>query len=168
MYINTIMSSSAVTCHAEDSLETAARLMWEHDCGAIPIVDNDGALVSIITDRDVCMAAYINGRPLRELSVSSSMAKQVYRCQADDSMETAEQLMRANQVRRLPVVDSYNRPIGMISLGDIARYVASTNKLPGMEALARTIASVSQNRAHTAAASGPSSESGERVASLAG
>lgn len=167
MYINTIMSSPAITCRPDDTLEAAAKLMWEHDCGAIPVVDQDGSLLSIITDRDVCMAAYINGRPLRELPVAGSMAKQVYRCHADDSLEMAEQLMRANQIRRLPIVDSYNRPMGMLSLGDIARYVSSTSKLQSMEALARTLATVSQSRPY-AASGAPSSESSERIARLAG
>jgi len=53
---------SPITCSAEDSLAEAARLMWERDCGSVMVTEPNGRLVGIITDRDICMAAYTRGK----------------------------------------------------------------------------------------------------------
>ena len=120
-----LMSTETAICHRADSLSTAAQLMWEHDCGSVLVVDDEGALVGIITDRDICMAGHMRGRALHTISISDTMSNQVFSCSAEDSLETAGQLMADRQVRRLPIVDSENRPIGVLSLNDIARYAAS-------------------------------------------
>jgi CBS domain-containing protein len=57
MRIRDLMTKPAVTCSQDDSLNTAARLMWEHDCGTVPVLGDDGKVVGILTDRDICMAA---------------------------------------------------------------------------------------------------------------
>jgi CBS domain-containing protein len=94
--------------------------MWDHDCGCIPVVDNEGKLVGMITDRDICMAAYTQGKPLAEIAVSTAMAPRAYTCALTDSVGSAEKLMAAKQVRRLPVVDKQGRLVGLLSLHDIA------------------------------------------------
>ncbi|MBX3249974.1 MAG: CBS domain-containing protein [Myxococcales bacterium] len=125
MKIQGIMSSPAITCGQDDHLDTAARCMWEHDCGAVPVVAHDGSLVGIITDRDIAMAAYTQGLPLRQIPVKRAMATQVFTCRADQTLEVAERLMRDKQIRRIPIVDGQNRPIGVLSLNDIVRYAGS-------------------------------------------
>jgi len=121
MNIQDIMSSPALTCGASDSLNDAARVMWEHDCGVVPVVNDEGRLVGIITDRDICMAAYTHGGAIGSIPISDAMAKQVYWCHADQSLEAAERLMKDKQIRRIPIVDKEHRPVGMVSLNDIAR-----------------------------------------------
>ena len=54
-----VMTRKVHTCRRGDTLHRAARLMWDHDCGAVPIVDERGHTVGMITDRDICMAVYI-------------------------------------------------------------------------------------------------------------
>ncbi len=75
----------------------------------------------MITDRDICMAAYLQGAALTAALVTSAMSKQVFCCKADDDIATAEETMREKQVRRLPVVDAQDHLVGVISLNDIAR-----------------------------------------------
>jgi CBS domain-containing protein len=94
--------------------------MWEGDCGCVPVVDQDGRVVGMLTDRDVCMAAYTQGKPLTDVRVESAMAKQVHSCRPDDAVATAERTMRERQVRRLPVIDAKGRLVGLLSLNDIA------------------------------------------------
>lgn len=147
MNIEQIMSSPAVTCREADTLDTAARLMWEHDCGAVPVVDSDGGLVGMITDRDICMGAFTQGGSLQQISVSNAMAKRVFTCQADDDLDDAERLMSDKRIRRLPVIDDERRPIGMLSLNDIARYSASKRAGDGQyRALAETMAAICEPR----------------------
>lgn len=143
MKIQKLMSAPAIQCQSTDTLNSAAQLLWEHDCGALPVTDSDGKLVGIVTDRDICMAAYTTGRALAEIPVVSTMAKQVYSCQAGEPVVVAERLMRDHQIRRIPVVDSENRPIGMLSLNDVARHAASSRRMDGAEhSLTQTMAAV--------------------------
>ena len=116
-----LMSSPVHVCTIHDTVNTAAQIMWENDCGAVPVVDDDGSLVGILTDRDICMAAYIQGRPLAEISVTTAMARVVFTVGGDEPIDRAEQLMSDKQVRRIPVIDGQNRPIGLLSMNDLAR-----------------------------------------------
>jgi CBS domain-containing protein len=104
MNIQSIMSAPATTWRTSDRLDTPAGLMWERDCGSIPVVDDQGRLTGIITDRDICMATYLRGSAPNTIAVADAMAKQVFSCQQGDSVQSAERLMREKQVRRIPIV----------------------------------------------------------------
>jgi CBS domain-containing protein len=121
MKVEQLMSRTVRTCRRDETLNRAAQLMWETDCGCVPVVDEDGRPVGMITDRDVCMAAYTQGRPLDALPVASAMARDLRSCHATDTIVEAESIMRTAQVRRLPVVDAGGRLIGLLSLNDIVR-----------------------------------------------
>jgi CBS domain-containing protein len=121
MKVSELMSVPAVVCTIEEPLSRAAQLMWDHDCGAIPVVATDGRLLGIVTDRDVCMAAWTKGQPLHSIAVATAMSRQVFSCHAQDTVEAARRTMREKRVHRLPVVDDSNRPIGLLSTNDLAR-----------------------------------------------
>ncbi|MFO0576253.1 MAG: CBS domain-containing protein [Polyangia bacterium] len=141
MQVKQVMSHPVVTCHVEDPINRAAQLMWEHDCGAVPVVDDLGRAVAMLTDRDVCMAAYTQGRLLCDIKVRSAMSRTVIACSEDDPLTKAEQLMQQHQIRRLPVLDALGRPIGMLSLNDLAR--VATKQHPAAHGLANGISSTS-------------------------
>ena len=124
MRIRDIMTQPVVTTSVGANLDTVARSMWEHNCGSIPVVDQDGLLVGLITDRDICMAAYTQGKPLHAIAVTSAMAKEVSVCRADDPISKVEDVMSFRKVRRVPVVDSKGEPVGIVSLDDLARIAA--------------------------------------------
>jgi CBS-domain-containing membrane protein len=119
MKVEKIMQRCAWTCGAEDSLNTAAQIMWENDCGCVPVIAGE-RIVGMITDRDVCMAAFLQGKPLRDLPVALAMAKSVRTCKTTDSVAAVEEIMRSSRIRRLPVVDDGGALVGLISLSDIA------------------------------------------------
>ncbi len=131
-----LMSQPIRTCLLSDNLDVAARLMWDHDCGVVPVVKEDGRIAGIVTDRDICMAAYTQGKTLAAIPVGVAMAKQVVCCHADDSVEATERLMTDNRVRRVPVLDVDDRPIGIVSVSDIARRAAAS---PGKQGLGREL-----------------------------
>ena len=161
MHIKDLMSSPVVTCPTGTTLDQAARLMWEFDCGIIPVINDEGRLAGVVTDRDICMAAYTQGKTLREIPVTIAMAKQVIAVYANDSVESAEELMSANQIRRLPVLDADSRPIGLLSLNDLARAAGRSKRSLAEHEVVRTMASVCQPRAHTTTS--PSARSGLTV-----
>jgi CBS domain-containing protein len=111
------------TCTPEHTLAQAAQLMWEKDVGCLPVVDEDRRPFSMITDRDICMATFIEWAHLADLRVASAMSKSVSTCSPDDTLAQAAEQMRIQQVRRLPVVDRERVLVGLVTLGDIARYV---------------------------------------------
>ena len=123
MKIRELMTERVCTCRAQDSLARAAQIMWDSDCGAVPVVDDKGLVVGMITDRDIAMAAFVQWVHLSESFVATAMSQRVCTCSPDDEIGHAAEIMRKNQVRRLPVVDGAGNVVGLLSLGDIARYV---------------------------------------------
>jgi len=144
-----LMTKPAITCHVNDTLNLAAQKMWDHDCGALAVVNDDGALTGIITDRDICMAAHFQGRPLADCLVNSAMATRVLSANADQSVNELEQLMAEHQIRRIPIVDAANTPIGMVSLNDLAIEASQpdTQMKHGLAKIAHTLAVICQPRA---------------------
>lgn len=122
--VRTIMSDQVQSCHPEDSLHRAAQILWDNDCGAVPVTDAGGQLRGILTDRDICMAAYTKGLPLQDIRVHEVMSQPAQSCSPDDTLERAIALMAEGQVRRLPIVDESQRLVGMVSLADVALHGA--------------------------------------------
>jgi len=124
MKIEDVMTRRVVAARADTDLAHVARLMWDNDCGAVPVVDAEDQVVGILTDRDVCMGAHFSGRALREARAGGSMASEVASCRPEDSLATAAATMGERRVRRLPVVDEGGRLVGLVSLGDLVRAAA--------------------------------------------
>ena len=140
--------------------------MWERDCGCVPVVDRDNAVVGMLTDRDICMGAYTQGRSLHLIRVQDVMASPVVSCASDDDLATAEKLMRENRVRRLAVCDANGKLAGVISLSDIA-LEAERERLAGAARLIRStevaeiLGAVCQPRPHAIAPIPFAPEAGE-------
>ena len=127
MKVEQLMTRNVHTCGRDDTLDGAARIMWESDCGCVPVVEHeDGAarVVGMVTDRDICMAAYTQGRPVSEIKVGSAMARDVRSCRSTDSIGTVLNILERNQLHRLPVLDQNDHLIGLLSLADVAREAA--------------------------------------------
>jgi CBS domain-containing protein len=125
MPIQDAMSTRVVSCRFDTPLNDVAGMMWEYDCGAIPVVGNDGRLAGMITDRDICMAAYTQGRPLHALYAGQAMSKEAFSCRPTDELDSALRLMTERMVRRVPIVNGDRQLVGMLSLADLARYASS-------------------------------------------
>lgn len=121
MLVKDLMSTDPVTVSPDHTLEEAAGAMWDHDIGALPVVAGGQQALGMITDRDICMGAYTQGKGLHDIRVGEVMSTAVLGCLATDTVAHAEQIMQRGQVRRLPVADEEGRLVGMVSLNDIAR-----------------------------------------------
>jgi CBS domain-containing protein len=155
MKIESLMTTDVRVCFASANLADAARAMWEGDCGCVPVLDEDARVVGMLTDRDICMAAWTQGRPLEELSVPSAMSSKVVSCKCGDRVEDVEELMRQNQVRRVPVLDADGRLEGLVSLADLAgeaqrEMFRLQRDVEGL-GVATTLAAVSRSRRTTLA-----------------
>jgi Ala-tRNA(Pro) deacylase len=129
-----LMTRNVLACHTEDHLNVPARLMWEADCGAVPVLDPaTERVVAMITDRDICMATFFQDRAPGAVPVKDAMSSALYVCSKRDSLADAERVLRDNQVRRLPVVDEEGRLEGILSLADVIRRAERENGRPRAE-----------------------------------
>ena len=142
MKIKALMISDVKCCSTQDTLNTAAQIMWDNDIGAVPVVDEDGRLRGMLTDRDVCMAAYLRGITLKDAITASVMTQRVFSCTPEDDLSEARKLMREKQLRRIPVVDSNGRVAGIISIADIAQWAQEQAQASTDAELTRVMASV--------------------------
>ena len=150
MFVKELMTDSPHTCVATDSANEAARIMWECDCGSVPVVDAGGRAVGILTDRDICMAAYFQGLPLTQITVASIMSPDVSTCSRDADLSDAERLMQEKQIHRLPIVDDSGCLVGILSLSDVARGVKRSGGIARRDGeaqeLLQTVARISEPR----------------------
>jgi CBS domain-containing protein len=119
MRVHDVMTEHALACKPDSNLAEAGSLMWEADCGALPVVDSGGGIIGVITDRDIAIAVATRNRLASDILVKDVMSKTPVVCGADDDINTALKLMRREKVRRLPVVSQLGVLRGIISLNDV-------------------------------------------------
>ena len=97
-----------------------AKLMREHDIGAIPIGEND-RLIGMVTDRDiVCKGVAANGFDLGRAMARDVMTEGIHCCREDDDLAKAVKHLEVLQIRRLPVINKSKRMVGILTLGDVS------------------------------------------------
>ncbi len=121
MKVKEIMTENATACTLTSNLAEAAWLMWDNDCGILPVVAQDRKVVGLITDRDICMVAAIKDRSLANIALKGAFSGKVYSCARDDDVRTALNTMQENKVRRLAVVGQDGTLEGILSINDIVR-----------------------------------------------
>jgi CBS domain-containing protein len=96
--------------------------MQEAKCGVLPIVDAEGKLTGIVTDRDLCLATAVRRRSATQVAVNEAMTRRVATCGPGDDLRTALHVMGAAGVRRLPVVDPEGHLRGLLSIDDVVMW----------------------------------------------
>jgi len=142
MRIKDVMTHPPVTCRTDMTLDAVVRLMSEFDCGTVPVVDKEGRLAGVMTDRDVCLAVLTRKQTLDAIPVGDVMAKTVFSCRAEDLVESAERLMREQHIRRVPITDADHRPVGVLSIDDLARMADQAKKTSVERAFVHTLAEI--------------------------
>jgi len=119
MKVEDIMTREVQCCGPETNLAAAAKMMWDSDCGVLPILNVQGQVLGVITDRDICMAASTKNSPPSAITVWETSSGKAITCRPDDDIHTALDLMERGKVRRLPVVDDDGVLQGMLSMNDL-------------------------------------------------
>ena len=119
MKVKELMTPDAKAIWLTESLADAAKLMWENDCGVLPIIKDGRKVIGLITDRDVCMASAMRDRNPSAISVEEVMTGQVYAVNPEENIAQALQLMQEHQIRRLPVINPEGELQGILSMNDI-------------------------------------------------
>ena len=121
MKIKHVMTKDPTCCVPSDTAQRAAKIMREEDTGVVPIIENEHSrkVIGIVTDRDLCMNVVAEGRDSRTTQVHESMTTTVVSCSPQDSVDKATELMRENQIRRIPVVDEQHQLVGIVAMADM-------------------------------------------------
>lgn len=139
-----LMTRRVMTVAEDDTLDHVAELMVENDCGVIPVVDPDGGLRGIITDRDIATRAVARRVDTRAARVSDFMSNNVVSCYEDDPINLCMRLMALSQVRRLPIVDRRERLVGIVSISDLALFAAKNSGSGKRKAVAELLCFMSR------------------------
>ena len=119
MYIRDIMKRNVTTCRLDNSAEDVALMMWNNDCGSIPVVDDSGKALGMITDRDICMATALQKKPAYDIRVADIMSRHLFSCQSDNDVKHAMKTMANHRVKRLPITNGSGQVEGILSIDDI-------------------------------------------------
>jgi CBS domain-containing protein len=118
MKVKDLMTTDVKTCTPDTTVAEAAHLMWEGDCGILPVVD-DGELVGVVTDRDMYIALATKNARASHVKVGVVATTKPATCAPEDDVQAALAMMRQARVRRLPVVGFGGTLFGMLSMNDI-------------------------------------------------
>ena len=119
MKVKDIMTCEAKVCDLNASLAAAAQMMWDTDCGALPVLKDGKEIVGMITDRDICMAMAIRDRNAAAVSAEEVVSGAIYSVTPEDDIQKALEIMQQHKVRRLPVVNPEGELKGVLSLNDV-------------------------------------------------
>ena len=119
MKISEVMTTDVETIRSDQTAREAASFMLRADAGSIPVCEN-GRVIGIITDRDIAVRGVAEGRG-PDTPVSELMSDGIICAHEDEDVDSVAQKMSEEQVRRLPVVDSDEKLVGIVSLGDLTR-----------------------------------------------
>jgi len=137
-----IMTREPECCRPDQTARDAAQVMRDRDCGCVPIVDDAGSVIGIITDRDLAVRAIALGKD-SNTSLKELMTPEAASCGPDDDLRDVEQKMAELQIRRIPIVDTSGRCLGIISQADIARASATDSPVTEQE-IALVVEKISQ------------------------
>jgi CBS domain-containing protein len=150
MNVQDAMTSDVQCCGPDTNLAAAAKMMWDADCGVLPVLNVEGQVLGMITDRDICMACATKNRAPSEIPVWEAVSGKTYRCKMSDDVHTVMDIMKREQVRRLPVVDEEGVLQGLISMNDFILLAGETKagKAPAIscEDVARALKAISAHR----------------------
>ena len=118
-HIRDVMTPNPECVSEKDSLRDVARIMKDQDTGVVPVVDGK-RIIGLITDRDIVVRGLAEGKDLQTVSVNEIMTKSVRTVREDASVNDVLTAMGKAEIRRVPVVNSKDELVGIVSLGDIA------------------------------------------------
>jgi CBS domain-containing protein len=119
MKVSDVMTSTPAFCAPETNLAAATEILWNRNCGILPVVDRDGRVVSVITDRDICIALGTRNCLAAQLAVADVATKIPVCCAPEEDIRIALARMGGAKLRRLPVVDAAGRLQGLLSMDDV-------------------------------------------------
>ena len=126
--IRDVMTPNPACVSAKDSIRDVAKIMAREDTGVVPVVDGK-KVIGMITDRDIVVRLVAEGKDPANAKVNEAMTKNVRSVKEDSTINEALQVMSNAQIRRVPVVNTNNEIVGIVSMKDIATDSKDTGKV---------------------------------------
>lgn len=120
MDVRSVMTSNPACCSRQTPLPEVAKMMLDNDCGEIPVIDDGGSPLGVVTDRDIATRVVAQGRDAGKSTAADAMSSPAQTVRFDSSIEEAINMMESAQIRRVPVIDESGKVCGMISQADVA------------------------------------------------
>ena len=119
--VKEIMTENPACCTPDTPVREVARMMVEHDCGEIPVVQDQQSKkpVGVVTDRDICCRVVAEGKDPKETTAGDCMTTPCVTVSADADVDECCRLMEEKQIRRVPVVDESGRCCGIVAQADL-------------------------------------------------
>lgn len=136
MRVQDVMVGTPAYCDASTNLGAAIEMLWNRNCGFLPVVDENEKVIGVVTDRDLCIAMGTRNRVAGEITVGEALSPQLFYCKPEDDIHAALKIMGDKKVRRLPVVDSNRKLKGILAMDDIVMHAqtARAGKFPELSA----------------------------------
>jgi CBS domain-containing protein len=149
MKVKDVMVGTPVFCWPATNLGAAVELLWNANCGILPVANEEGKVIGVVTERDICMALGTRNRLPGEITVGEVTSGEVFACFTDDDIQTALGTMVREKVRRLPVLGKNRELLGILSLDDVVydAEAPSSARRPELsyEDVVRTYKAISQH-----------------------
>lgn len=129
MKVKEIMTPGAQAIWLTESLADAAKMMWDNDCGILPIIKDGRKVIGVITDRDICMASAMRDAHPSAISVEEVMTGRVFSVKPEDNVDEALQTMQEHRVRRLPVINPEGELEGVVSMNDVLLHAKAADEV---------------------------------------
>jgi CBS domain-containing protein len=121
MHLEDIMQRNVKCVAADDTAGAAAKLMRDCNVGFLPVCDQNGRAIGVVTDRDIVIRCLADGSGV-DTPISSVMSQELVTCSPTDRLRVVESKMRDHKKSRMLCVDAQGKPIGIISLSDLAQH----------------------------------------------
>jgi CBS domain-containing protein len=118
MKVRDVMMRTPASCSTDTNLAAAVEILWNRNCGFLPVVNAQGKVVGVVTDRDICIALGTRNRLAGEVKVGAVISGKLLACGPDDDVRTALATMAQEKVRRLPVIGNDGMLQGILSMDD--------------------------------------------------
>ncbi len=115
------MTKDVGTCRADENLGNAVFVMWQKDCGVVPVLNGEKKVIGMITDRDVCIALTSRNQIASEVMVGDLLNGKLISCSPKDPVKAALKMMAKRKIKRLPVINKKGDLKGIISIADVLR-----------------------------------------------
>jgi CBS domain-containing protein len=153
MKVRDVMTTKIDTCRPGTNLAEVARLMWERDCGIIPVVDAEGKVLGTITDRDIAIAVGTREQLAKDIVVADVMPVSVVATATlDEDLGSALNRKRSSSVRRLPVIERSGMLRGIVSMSDIILRAPRKASGPSLDEIVNTFKGIFEHRQSVSAA----------------
>ena len=127
MRVRDVMMRTPASCNAQTNLAAAVEILWNRNCGFLPVANAEGKIIGVVTDRDICIALGTRNQLAGEVTVGDVISGKLFACQADDDVRTALATMAQEKVRRLPVIGADGKLEGILSMDDAVLHAEASH-----------------------------------------